>query len=69
MGREARANELTWDQRRAQFASRADSAFASLRELFERSPNDVVKILGKIKDRKERCKVMLAIGMIDHIED
>ncbi len=57
------------EQRAQQRKAREDGAFASLRELFKTAPFEVTAILAKIPDRKERCKVMLAIGMIDRIED
>ncbi len=57
---------VSMEQRQRERKGREDAAFASLREL---PAAEQVKVLAKIPDRKERCKVMLAIGMIDHIED
>lgn len=56
------------EQQHRQRKAREDAAFSSLKELYARQPQEAIAILGKIQSRQERCKVMLAIGIIDHIE-
>lgn len=48
---------------------RCDSAFRSLRELYDHDPQRVIRMLAKITNRRERLKVMLNLGIIDHIEE